>query len=142
MKVNRIIIRTMFLSAFIIGLAGALKVSGSSASHMFALGITGGVGWTAIIVAYLAKLHPLRIAVVALLLSILERGCELAASAFGVSPAASDIIQSIVLFSVLAFDFFAAYKLTLRDGKLKDFLNKIKNVFKKKRKPETEGEEQ
>ena len=114
MKVNKIIVRTMFLSGAIIGMAGALKLCGSSAGHTFSANITGGVGWTSIIVAWLAKLNPVGIFVASLLMSILERGCSFARTSLGISDAMSDVLQGIILFTVLASDFFINYKVSFR----------------------------
>lgn len=112
MKVKWIIVRTMLLSGALIGLAGALKVCGSGAGHTFSA--NGDVGWTAIIVAWLAKLNPIGIFIASLLMSILERGCSFARTQLGISNAMSDVLQGIILFSVLASDFFIGYKVTLR----------------------------
>lgn len=112
MKVKWIIVRTMLLSGALIGLAGALKVCGSGAGHTFSA--NGDVGWTAIIVAWLAKLNPIGIFIASLLMSILERGCSFARTQLGISSAMSDVLQGIILFSVLASDFFINYKVTFR----------------------------
>ena len=114
MKVNKIIVRTMFLSGAIIGMAGALKLCGSSAGHTFSANITGGVGWTSIIVAWLAKLNPVGIFIASLLMSILERGCSFARTSLGISDAMSDVLQGIILFTVLASDFFISYRVSFR----------------------------
>ncbi len=119
MKVNKIVLRTMFLSGAIIGMAGALKLCGSSAGHTFSANISGGVGWTSIIVAWLAKLNPVGILVASLLMSILERGCSFARTSLGISDAMSDVLQGIILFTVLASDFFINYKVSFRK-KVKD----------------------
>lgn len=112
MKVKWIIVRTMLLSGALIGLAGALKVCGSGAGHTFSA--NGDVGWTAIIVAWLAKLNPIGIFIASLLMSILERGCSFARTQLGISSAMSDVLQGIILFSVLASDFFISYKVSFR----------------------------
>lgn len=114
MKVKWIIVRTMFLSGAIIGMAGALKLCGSSAGHTFSANITGGVGWTSIIVAWLAKLNPIGILIASLLMSILERGCAFARTSLGISESMSDVLQGIILFTVLASDFFINYKISFR----------------------------
>lgn len=114
MKVKWIIVRTMFLSGAIIGMAGALKLCGSSAGHRFSANITGGVGWTSIIVAWLAKLNPIGILISSLLMSILERGCAFARTSLGISESMSDVLQGIILFTVLASDFFINYKVSFR----------------------------
>ncbi len=114
MNVKAITIRTIFISGAVVGLAGALQLTGSAAGHTLAVNITGGVGWTAIIVAWLAKLNPLGISVVSLLMSVLEKGCGYARTKMGISDAVSDIIQGLILFTVLACDFFINYKITVR----------------------------
>lgn len=114
MKVKWIIVRTMFLSGAIIGMAGALKLCGSTAGHTFSANITGGVGWTSIIVAWLAKLNPIGILIASLLMSILERGCAFARTSLGISESMSDVLQGIILFTVLASDFFINYKVSFR----------------------------
>jgi len=111
MNTGRIIRRTMFLSAAICGLAGMLQVAGDATSHTLSMGIAGGIGFTAIIVAWLGQLNPFGILVVSILFGILEKGAGVAESSFGVSSAASDIIQGIILFVILGSDFFIRYKI-------------------------------
>lgn len=114
MNVSRVVLRTMFLSAAVIGAAGMLQVSGSATSHTLSDGITSDVGWTGIIVAWLAKLNPFGILIASLLMGILQKGTAVAESAYAISSAASDILQGVILFTVLAADFFTRYKLVAR----------------------------
>lgn len=114
MNVNKIVVRTVFLSAFLVGLAGALQLTGSAASHTLVLNFTSGVGWTAIIVAWLSKLNPFGILTTASLMGLLERGCSIALTEFGVSSASADIIQGIILFTVLALDILIRYRVVIR----------------------------
>lgn len=114
MNVKGIILRTMFISSAIVGLGGMLQVSGSATSHMLGDGITGDVGWTAVIVAWLAKLNPFAILIVSLLMGILQKGSAVAESAYQISSAASDILEGIILFSVLAADFFINYRIVVK----------------------------
>ncbi len=114
MNVNKIVVRTVFLSAFLIGLAGALQLTGSAANHTLGLSFTGGVGWTAIIVAWLSKLNPFGILTTASLMGLLERGCSAALTEFGVSSASADIIQGIILFTILALDILIRYRIVFR----------------------------
>ena len=117
MNVKKIIFRTMFLSGAIIGLAGMFKVTGLATSHTLADGITGDVGWTGITVAWLAKLNPIGIFITTALMSILEKGSAVAESAFKISSSASSVLQGIILFTVLAADFFTRYKIVIRHHK-------------------------
>ena len=108
----------MCISAAIVGAAGMLQVSGSATSHTLSDGITSDVGWTGITVAWLAKLHPVGILITSILIGILQKGSAVAESAFSIPSATSSILQGVILFTVLAADFFTRYKLVFasRDG--------------------------
>lgn len=110
MNNSRIIMRTMFFSAAVAGLAGMLQVAGDATSHTLSMGIASGIGFTAIIVAWLAKLNPFGILAVASLFGMLEKGSGVAESTFGISSSVSDILQGIILFVILGADFFVRYK--------------------------------
>lgn len=112
MKVNKVICRTMFMSAALIGAAGALRVS-----SVYALSdtITNDVGWTGIVVAWLAKLNPIGIVIVSALITILQCGSVVASSNFSnVDSHFADLLQGIILFVVLAADFFIRFKIVFR----------------------------
>jgi simple sugar transport system permease protein len=112
MKVNKIICRTMFLSAALIGAAGALRVS---SVESLSTSITNDVGWTGIIVAWLAKLNPIGIVIVTALITILQCGCVTASvSANNVDSHFADLLQGIILFIILAADFFIRFKIVIR----------------------------
>lgn len=113
MNVSKIIIRTMFISSALIGIAGMFQVSGVATSYRPSTGITSGVGWTGVIVAWLSKLNPVGIFVTSVLMCILSKGSSVAESTFNISPAVSSILQGIILFAVLGADFFINYKLVL-----------------------------
>jgi simple sugar transport system permease protein len=115
MNVKRIIIRTMFISGAICGVAGMAQVSG--AAFTLGEGVAGGVGFTAIIVAWLSKLNPALILLVSVLFAMLEKGCSVMQSTFGLSAAVSSILQGIILFFILAFDFFTQYRIVFRKHK-------------------------
>lgn len=137
MNVKRVILRTMFISAAIIGFAGMLKVTGTVTSHTLSEGITSDVGWTAIIVAWIARLEPVGITVASFLMAMLQKGSGVVDSKMGVSSAASSILEGVILFTVLAADFFIRYRIT-RATATDDPNNK--NVAKKKtKKVEMEG---
>ncbi|AOY74964.1 ABC transporter permease [Clostridium formicaceticum] len=111
-NVKKVIMRTMFLSGGICGIAGMAQATG--AAYTLSEGIAGGVGFTAIIVAWLSYLNPILILVVTILFSILEKGCSVMQSAFGLSAAVSAILQGIILFFILGFDFFRKYQFIFR----------------------------
>ena len=83
MNVQRIILRTMFLSGAVAGIAGMVQVTGSD--RTLTVGVAGGVGFTAIIVAWLAQLNPVNSMVIAFLFAVLEKGSSVIQSEFGLS---------------------------------------------------------
>ncbi len=118
MNVKKIVMRTMFISGAICGIAGMCQVAGTT--YTLSDGVAGGVGFTAIIVAWLARLNPFVIVVVTALFSILEKGSSVMQSTFGLSSSVSQILQGIILFVVLAFDFFTRYALAFRRKEAKE----------------------
>jgi simple sugar transport system permease protein len=112
MNVKKIILRTMFISGAICGIAGMAQVSG--AAYTLSDGVAGGVGFTAIIVSWLAKLNPVIILIVTVLFSILDKGSSVMQSTYGLSQAVSSILQGIILFIILGMDFFTRYRIVFR----------------------------
>lgn len=118
MPVKKIVLRTMFLSAAICGLAGVLQVSG--ADMQLTDSVAGGVGFTAIIVAWLARLSPLGILLTSVLFGVMEKGSGAIESAFKISPSMADVLQGIILFFVLGAEFFINYRLMFRSSRKKE----------------------
>lgn len=115
MKVGRIVIRTIFLSAALIGMAGALHVS--SAGVMSA-SPTNDVGWTGVVVAWLAKLNTAGIVLASLLITVLQYGCQTASATYpSIDANFANLLQGVILFIVLAADFFTRFQVVLRGGK-------------------------
>ncbi len=112
MNVSKIILRTVFLSGAVCGIAGMTQAGGSDLT--LAAGIAGGVGFTAIIVSWLGNLNPVTIMVISLLFSVLEKGSSVIQSSFGLSTDCSDVLQGIILFFVLACEFFIRYRFVFR----------------------------
>lgn len=108
MKVNRIILRTVFLSAALIGLAASFKVG---TAGVLSTAITDDVGWTGIIVAWLAQLSTPVIFVVSALICVLQYGSTVAATTFAqVDSSFANMLQGVILFLVLAADFFIRFR--------------------------------
>lgn len=108
MKVNAIVLRTVFLSACLIGLAAAFKVGSAG---ILSTTITGDVGWTGIVVAWLSHLNTLVIFVVSALISMLHYGSTVAAATFSqVDSSFANMLQGVILFLVLAADFFTRFR--------------------------------
>lgn len=112
MNVKKVILRTMFISGAIAGVAGMVQSTGSD--YTLATAVAGGVGFTAIIVAWLAHLNPIGILIISFLFSILEKGSSVMQSTYGISTYSANVIQGIILFFVLACEFFIFYKFSFR----------------------------
>lgn len=112
MNVKKIVLRTMLLSGAICGFAGFINVAG--ASHTISTSVGGGRGFTAIIVAWMAKFNAFVMIFFSLLLIFLEKGASQIASDYGLNNEASNIMKGIILFSVLASEFFINYRIIFR----------------------------
>ena len=111
-SVRKVYIRTMFLSGAICGIAGFLAVSGSS--HTISVDTAGGRGFTAIIVAWLAKFNPFVMILFSFLLAFLDKGAVEIASRYNLNNFVSNIITGILLFCILGSEFFINYKVSIR----------------------------
>ena len=109
MKVNFIVLRTVFLSACLIGLAAAFKVG---TAGVLSTAITNDVGWTGIIVAWLAQLNTAIIFVISALICVLHHGSTVAAATFSqVDSSFANMLQGAILFLVLAADFYTRFRI-------------------------------
>lgn len=113
MDVSKIVLRTMFFSGAVCGLAGMVQATGSDIT--LTTNVAGGVGFTAIIVAWLAQLNPIAILVVSFLFSVLEKGSSVIQSTYGLSTDCADVLQGIILFFILGCEFFVRYKFIKRN---------------------------
>ena len=108
MKVNAIVLRTVFISACLIGLAAAFKVG---TAGVLSTSITNDVGWTGIIVAWLSQLNTAVIFVVSALICVLHYGSTVAAATFSqVDSSFANMLQGVILFLVLAADFYTRFR--------------------------------
>ena len=108
MRVNAIVLRTVFLSAALIGLAAAFKVG---TAGILSTAITDDVGWTGIIVAWLSQLNTVAIFLVSALICVLQYGSTVAAASFSqVDSSFANMLQGAILFLVLASDFFIRFR--------------------------------
>ena len=111
-KVGWTIIRTLMLSGAICGFTGYLLVAGTD--HTLTTTLAGGQGFTAVMVAWLAKFNPLGMVLSALLLIFLGRGAGEIATAFTLNQSFGDILTGIILFFIIASEFFINYQLHFR----------------------------
>ena len=111
-NVRRVMVRTMLISGAICGLCGFLIVAGRD--QTISTTSAGGRGFTAIIVAWLAKFNTFTMALIAFLLVFLERGASEIASAYSLNQYAADIITGVILFFILGSEFFINYRVVPR----------------------------
>ena len=107
--VNLVIIRTMFLSGALAGLAAVFQVAGSD--YTITEGTAGGVGFTAITAAWMAKLNPFGMLAASLFIAILERGSNKIQTTFKIPSSASEVLTGMILFFMLGCEFFMNYRL-------------------------------
>ncbi len=115
MNVGWVLIRTMFISGALCGLAGFIIVSG--ADYTLSVSTTGGAGFTGITVAWLSQLNPLVMAFVAFAIAVLERGANRIQTTFKIPASAADVLIGVILFFMLGCEFFINYKLVFRSRK-------------------------
>ncbi len=103
MDLKRMIILSMVISGGLAGLAGMSEVSG--VIHRLQEHISPGYGFTAIIVAWLARLNPLGVIVVAYLFGGLLVGGD------AIQPAGIPLmIQGILMFCVISAELIVSYR--------------------------------
>ncbi len=111
-NVSKVILRTMLLSGALCGFAGMLLVGGTD--HTLTTTITAGRGFTAVMVAWLAKFNPLAMIFTSFLLVFLGKGGGEIATNFGLSSSFGDILTGLILFFIIGSEFFINYKLNFR----------------------------
>ena len=109
--VSFVLIRTMILSGALAGLAGMLQLAGSD--YTITESTAGGVGFTAITVAWMAKMNSFGMLAVAVFIAILERGSNKIQTTFKIPASAAEVLTGMILFFMLGCEFFINYKLVV-----------------------------
>lgn len=111
-KVERVILRTMFLSGAICGLMGVLMVGG--VNHTISTTFTGGRGFTAVMISWLAKFNPFAMIFTSFLVAFLGRGASEISTRFELNQSFGDILTGIILFFIIGCEFFITYKINMK----------------------------
>lgn len=82
--------------------------------HSIKSSIVGGQGFTAIMVSWMSKFNPLIMIPVSMLIIFLSVGSKYATSAFRIDNSIGDILTAIVIFAIIACEFFTRYKVNFR----------------------------
>ena len=111
-NVKKVILRTMFVSGAVCGIAGFLLVGGTD--HTISSSTAGNRGFTAIMVSWLAKFNPIYMILTSFLLIFLSAGASQISMVFNLNESFSDIITGIILFFIIGSEFFINYELKFR----------------------------
>lgn len=110
-NVTKVTLMAVFISGALCGLAGMMQASAMEKSLTYQL--SGGMGFTAVITAYLGRLNPIEITIVSFLFSMLIQGGSSLQAAMGIPASMAQVIQGIIIFFVLGSEFFLKYKFVL-----------------------------
>jgi len=113
-NVSKVIIRTMIVSGAICGLAGFLIVG--ALDHSITATTVGGLGFTAIMVSWLAKFNPLIMIGTSVFITFLNQGSSQISTNFNVDSSFPSMIVGVVLFFIIGCEFFIGYKVKFRES--------------------------
>jgi general nucleoside transport system permease protein len=108
---DRTVWTTLLISGGMAGLAGILEAT--SQLGQLNLGFPSGYGFTAIIVSFLGRLHPVGVFIAGIVLAITYVGGQVAQTAVHVPSASGGIFQALMLFLILAGDILVRYRLRI-----------------------------
>jgi len=108
MNLARNVLLVMMISGGMAGLAGMSEIAGNL--HLMKRGFSPGYGYTAIIVAWLARLNPWGVIVVSLLLAALFRGSD---AIPGAPKALGMMLQAVIFFVLIGGDVLVRYRIRL-----------------------------
>jgi simple sugar transport system permease protein len=110
--VTRTVVLVALLSGALAGLAGAIEVAGR-ASYL-TLDMSPGYGYSGVVIAMLAGLHPLGVVAAAVFVAGVLVGADSMSRAIGVPTYLADVIVAVALLSVLVATLLAQYRIRRR----------------------------
>ncbi|MCS7011452.1 MAG: ABC transporter permease [Anaerolineales bacterium] len=113
MDTQKIIVIVLLISGGLAGMAGVGEVAGIHARLSPPEGISPGYGFTAIIVAWLARLNPLATLLTAFLIGGLLVGGDAIQVALNLPAATIQVFNGVILLFVIAGDIFTRYRIRL-----------------------------
>ena len=111
-RVRRVIWFSLLLGGAMAGLAGMFEVSGPIGQLLPS--ISPGYGFTAIIVAFVGRLHPFGVLLAGLLIALSYLGGESAQISMNLPLAVTGVFQGLLLFFLLACDVLVNYRIQVR----------------------------
>ncbi|MGA1861516.1 ABC transporter permease [Deferribacter thermophilus] len=109
------VILVMFISGALAGIAGFSEVAG--VTYRLQHSISPGYGYTAIIIAWLAKRSALGVLIVSFVMGVLFVGNDALQISYQLPVAFVNAFQGLILFFVISSEFFVNYKLRLEINK-------------------------
>jgi len=106
--VFRVTVIAIALSGGLCGIAGMMQAS--AIEHSLSDQLSGGLGFTSVTVAWLARLEPSTIIVMSFLFSLLIQGGNYLQSSLQIPASISLVLQGIIIFFVLGSEFFIRYR--------------------------------
>ncbi len=108
-NVNRTVLISALLSGGIAGIAGAMEVGGIH--YHLIQDISGGLGYSGVIVATLSSLNPLGVIPSAFFIGLIDTGAQSVSRALGVPIHLGDIVQGLLLLIILGTFLFQNYRI-------------------------------
>ena len=109
MRVNRVMVTVALASGALAGLAGAIEVAGRTS--YVTLDMSPGYGYTGIVIAMLAGLHPLAVVAASVFVAGMLVGADSMSRAVGVPTFIADVIVAAALLVMLVAAMFSQYRL-------------------------------
>jgi len=110
--VTRTVVLVAMLSGALAGLAGAIEVAGRTS--YLTLDMSPGYGYSGIVIAMLAALHPLGVVAASVFVAGVLVGADSMSRAVGVPTYIADVIVAASLISVLIATLLTQYRVRLR----------------------------
>ena len=110
-NISRNILLVTFIGGAVAGLAGMSEMAGLYGR--MSRGFSMGYGYTGILVAWLARLSPIYVPLVAFLMGVLLVGGDTLQVVMGLPLASLQILQGLILFSVLAAETLSRFKISM-----------------------------
>jgi simple sugar transport system permease protein len=110
--VNSVVIRTALISGGLAGCAGVSELCGLKG--YLTLDLSPGFGYSGIVVAMLAALHPLGVVVSAFFVAMLSIGADSMSRSLNISNFIADVATAVSLLAVLVSMLLARYKIRWR----------------------------
>ena len=125
-KKKRLVWLTLLISGGAAGLAGAIEVSGPIGQVIPV--VSPGYGFTAIIVAFLGRLHPIGVVLAGLLMALTYLGGDSAQITMNLPNAVTGVFQGMLLFFLLASDVLIRYRIRLGSPRVREVVQRQESV--------------